>query len=138
MLKKSYTISVVSTLALAACGTSLGQAALPPGVNAGIISVLSAIMASQVAFPFYQLPNLVAQTLFREQSAVALSLLDAVAFFTTAQVLGMNRWVLEAAGWTASWSFLAGVVGAGGPSSRPINVPASSRVTERSCACICV
>jgi hypothetical protein len=115
MLKKNYKLSFVSTLGLAVCGMAkVGVLVANPIVMAGAVTLLSGLMASTVAFQFYQLPNLVSTTVFSEHSAVSLSLIDGLAFFATAQVLMANRAILGNFGWSASWTFLAMIFGLGG------------------------
>lgn len=115
MLKKNYKLSVVSTLGLAVCGlTKVGVLASNPIALASAVTLLSGIMASTVAFQFYQIPNLVSKTVFSENFALCLSLIDGLAFFVTAQVLMANKAILGNLGWSASWTFLAMIFGFGG------------------------
>ena len=116
MIKQSYVASVVSTLGLAFCGIK-GVSKLVGGntnLIAAAITIFSGIIASTVSFQFYQFPNLVSSTIFPEDSAVALSLTDAVGFFVTAGVLGVNSRLLGNFGWFTSWAFMAAIFGIGG------------------------
>jgi hypothetical protein len=115
MLANNYKLSFVSTLGLAVCGMSkVGVLVANPIAMAGAATLLSGLMASTVAFQFYQIPNLVSTTLFSEHSAVSMSLIDGLAFFATAQVLMANKAILGNYGWSASWTFLAMIFGLGG------------------------
>jgi len=116
MIKQSYVVSVLSTLGLALCGIK-GISKLVGGNSnlvVAAITIFSGIIASTVSFQFYQFPNLVSATVFPESSAVALSLLDAVGFFVTAGVLGVNSRLLGNFGWFTSWAFMAAIFGVGG------------------------
>lgn len=116
IIKQSYAVSVVSTLGLALCGIK-GISKLVGG-NSNLvvvaITIFSGIIASTVSFQFYQFPNLVSATVFPESSAVALSLTDAVGFFVTAGVLGVNSRLLGNFGWFTSWAFMAAIFAVGG------------------------
>lgn len=83
-------------------------------VLAGVISLCACLVASSVSFQFYQLPSIVARTLFSDSAAVSVSMIDAVGFFVTAQVLAANRLILGKFGWSAAWGFLAVLFGLGG------------------------
>ncbi|MGK3740753.1 MAG: hypothetical protein ACI90V_007603 [Bacillariaceae sp.] len=116
MIKKSYVVSIFSTLGLAVCGIK-GISRFVGGSSnlvAAAITVFAGIIASTVSFQFYQFPNLVASTVFPENSAVALSLTDAVGFFVTASVLGVNSRLLGNFGWFTAWTFMAAIFGIGG------------------------
>lgn len=109
MLKRNYITAVSSFLGLALCALNVvtGWVKLPPAAMAGVISLLSGIAASSISFQFSQVPNLVASNVFKENKAVALSLVDAAGFFVTSQVLTANTRVLKTFGWSGSWAFLA-------------------------------
>ena len=116
MIKQSYVVSVLSTLGLALCGVK-GISKLVGGNSnlvVAAITIFSGIIASTVSFQFYQFPNLVSATVFPESSAVALSLTDAVGFFVTAGVLGVNSRLLGNFGWSTSWAFMAAIFAVGG------------------------
>ena len=114
-IKKNYVLAFLSTLGLALCGVrEVGQFIGSPRVLAGLATLFSGLVASTVAFQFYQLPNLVSSTEWPDHSAVSLSLLDALAFFATAQILNINTIILGHHGWTASWTFMAMIFGIGG------------------------
>mmetsp|Transcript_30303 Transcript_30303/g.64996 ORF Transcript_30303/g.64996 Transcript_30303/m.64996 type:complete len:619 (-) Transcript_30303:191-2047(-) len=109
MIKRSYVVTLLSVLGLAGCGIK-GAANLVGGNSNAILALItlfSGMIASTVSFQFYQFPNLVSSTVFPENSAVALSLTDAVGFLVTAGVMGLNSRVLGDFGWCASWGFLA-------------------------------
>jgi hypothetical protein len=111
MLKINYKLAFLSIVGLALCGMSshgmMSMVKIPNAVLAGMITLLSGLTASTVSFQFFQLPNLFCSTMFPENSSVALSLLDAVGFFVTAQVLAVNTNILKKFGWSASWTFVA-------------------------------
>jgi hypothetical protein len=114
MLQRNYRTAFLATIGLALCGVESLTLGIPSTVLAGIISLCAALVASSVSFQFYQLPSLVTRTLFSDSAAVSLSMLDAVGFFVTAQVLAANRLVLGRFGWSAAWGFLAVLFGLGG------------------------
>lgn len=115
MLKKNYKLSVLSTLGLAVCGMAkVGAFVSSPIAMASAVTLFSGIMASTVSFQFYQIPNLVSNTMFSDNFALCLSLIDGLAFFVTAQVLMANKAILGNFGWSASWTFLAMIFGWGG------------------------
>jgi hypothetical protein len=115
MLKGNYRLAIGSTLGLSACGvTKISQMFGSPMGMAGMVTLLSGVLASSVAFQFYQIPNLVSSTSFATEDApVALSLLDAVGFFATAQIFTAFTSILGKLGWAASWGFFAILFGAG-------------------------
>jgi hypothetical protein len=114
MLQRNYRTAFLATIGLALCGLQGLTMGIPSIVLAGIISLCACLVASSVSFQFYQLPSIVARTLFSESATVSLSMLDAVGFFVTAQVLAANRLVLGRFGWSAAWGFLAVLFGLGG------------------------
>jgi len=116
MIKNSYVVSVLSTLGLALCGIH-GMSKFVGGNSsliAAAITLFSGIIASTVSFQFYQFPNLVSATVFPENSAVALSLTDAIGYFVTASILGVNTHLLGNFGWSTAWAFMAVIFGIGG------------------------
>jgi len=109
MIRGNFRVAALSAVGLAALGTGVG------GIPSAILATAgSALLASCVAFQYFQIPSLVARTAFSRHSSVSLSLMDAVAFFVTAQAMAAHKFVLNRFGWSASWMFLAGVVGVGG------------------------
>ena len=114
MLNGNYRLSVVCMLGLAACGLNGIRSLLSPMVLAGIIAMVSGVMASTVALQFYQFPNLLSTSLFPQSSSISLSLTDAVGCFATAQLFALNSRVIGHFGWSASWMFLAAIFGIGG------------------------
>ena len=101
-------------IGLALCGFQGLTIGIPSMVLAGIISFCACLVSSSVSFQFYQLPSIVARTLFSDSAAVSTSMIDAVGLFLTAQVLAANRLVLGRFGWSAAWGFLAVLFGLGG------------------------
>lgn len=119
MIKNSYIVSFLSTLGLALCGTK-GVSNLVGGnkkILMGAITLFSGLIANNVSFQFYQIPNMVSSTIFPETSSVALSLTDAVGFLVTAGVMGINTLILSHFGWTACWAFLSVIFAIGGISA---------------------
>mmetsp|Transcript_53760 Transcript_53760/g.60055 ORF Transcript_53760/g.60055 Transcript_53760/m.60055 type:complete len:657 (+) Transcript_53760:187-2157(+) len=116
MIKNSYIVSVLSTLGLALCGIHGMSKFIDGNSNliAAAITLFSGIIASTVSFQFYQFPNLVSATVFPENSAVALSLTDAIGYFVTASILGVNTHLLGNFGWSTAWAFMAVIFGIGG------------------------
>jgi hypothetical protein len=116
MIKRNYVVSVLSTMGLAACGIKGVSNLVGGNVNIvmAAITVFSGIIASAVSFQFYNFANLMSSTMFPEHSSVALSLTDAVGFFTTAGILGINSRLLGKFGWCASWAFMASAFAFGG------------------------
>lgn len=117
MLKGNYRLAVGSAVGLAVSGMSSMSRAASSTTNigmAGIVTLLSGLLASSVSFQFYQIPNLVSNTSFQEADApVALSLIDAVGFFATAQLFSVFTMLLSKMGWSASWGFFAVIFGLG-------------------------
>ena len=118
LIRNSYIASVLSIVGLAACGFD-GVSKLVVGGPTTIIAaitIFSGTIASSVSFIFYQIPALVSSTMFPETSSVALSLTDAIGFFVTSVIMGLNSVVLGNFGWSASWSFMAVIFTLGGAS----------------------
>jgi len=134
LIRKSYVASVLSTMGLAACGVD-GLSTLLGGGGSAIIAaitIFSGIIASSVSFQFYQIPAMVSSTMFPESASVALSLTDAIGFFATSVIMGLNSIVLGNFGWSASWTFMAVVFTLGGVSMtralRPVLVESMKTV----------
>jgi hypothetical protein len=114
MLQRNYRTAFLAMIGLSLCGLKGLTLGIPSMVLAGIISFCACLVASSVSFQFYQLPSIVARTLFSDSAAVSLSMLDSVGFFVTALVLAANRLVLGRFGWSGAWAFLALLFGLGG------------------------
>jgi hypothetical protein len=116
MLRKNYRNAFLCLLGLALCGikgmTNIGI--FSNNSMAGLVALLSGIMTSTISFQYYQIPNMMASTMYPQNAAVSLSLIDAAGFFVTAQVLAVNTQILSKLGWSASWTFLAMVFAFGG------------------------
>jgi len=110
LLRNGYTrylISASGLIAAAAFGKSWH-----PYVSAGVITTCASIMASSIAFPFFQVPNMVSSIYFGEVKPVALSLIDGTGVFLTAPIWKIfTGMLLPSFGWTFSWSMIAMTVG---------------------------
>ena len=114
-IKRNYLLAFLSTLGLALCATpKLAELLGNPTLLAAFATLFAGLVASAIAFPFYQLPTIVSSAIFPNSSAVSLSLLEATAFFSTAPILTANSAILGRYGWTASWTFMAIIFGMGG------------------------
>lgn len=114
MLKRNYVRATASFMGLGACALNVMNGWFQaPYAMAAAISLFSGVAASSISFQFSQIPNLVASSVFAENKAVALSLVDAAGFFVTSQVLTANTRVLRTMGWSASWTFMALFLGIG-------------------------
>ena len=83
-----------------------------PYVSASIITLSASIMASSIAFPYFQIPNMVSSVYFAPVKPVALSLLDGTGIFLTSPIWKVfTKMLLPTFGWSASWSAVAIIVG---------------------------
>jgi MFS family permease len=115
MLRRSYVVAIVSTLALAACGLPQYQKLVPSSVMAAMIAILTAIMGSSLSFQYYQLPN-VASSTFGQDDSICLSFFDALGFLVSAGVWATFGWLISNShgyGWSLGLSFLAALYAAG-------------------------
>ena len=83
-----------------------------PYVCAIIITTFASIMAASIAFPFFQIPNMVSSVYFPEVKPVALSLIDGTGFFLTSPIWKVfTGTLLPNHGWAVSWAIVAALVG---------------------------
>lgn len=117
MLKRRYFGGGVASLLLAISANHGVISMLHnPHLLAFILVCASGFMASCLAFQFYQLPNIIANAFFTH-NAVALSLLDGVAFLTVAPIwaiLGRLVRQFQTHGWSLAWAFVAALYAVGG------------------------
>lgn len=118
MLRKSYAVSVLSTVGMAMCANKWLTGIVCPSkmVLAIVAAMFSGVMASSLSIQYFQIPTIVAQT-FGENKAVCLSFLDGLAFFLSAPILaGTGQIVgrLGDYGWSTALSLLAVLFGVGG------------------------
>ena len=116
LLRRGYVQSALSLVGLAAIASQDIRQRLAfssPHLMALAIAFLSASFASSVSFQYFQIPNLVSSTVFREHKAVCLSFLDGLGFVLTAPVWAMNNRMVQHYGWARAWTFLALLFGLG-------------------------
>merc|ERR1712238_522261 len=118
-LPRKYFGAVLSVLGLALCGNqNLVNAFIPSKtILAGIIALLAGSMSFNLSFQVYQIPVMVASTLFEENKAVCLSLLDAFGFFLASPVWAGTSCIISGLGhngWMATWTLLATLFAIGG------------------------
>jgi hypothetical protein len=122
MLRQRYILASLSALVLAACANEqllqdfLQQQQGHPYMIASVIALASGVMASSMGFQFFQIPNIVANTSFREHKAVCISFSDGVGFFMAAPLwAAIGRIVsIPSLGWSAAWAILAAIYAMGG------------------------
>lgn len=103
---KRYLLSACGLIASAAFGKQWH-----PYLSASIITLCASIMASSIAFPFFQVPNMVSSVYFGDVKPVALSLIDGTGIVMTAPIWRIfNGLLLPNVGWTLSWSAVATIV----------------------------
>jgi hypothetical protein len=110
LLRNGYTRYLFSALGLIASAAFGRQ--WHPYVSAFVITLCASIMASSIAFPFFQVPNMVSSVYFGEVKPVALSLMDGTGIVMTAPIWKIfNRLLLPNLGWSMSWSAIVAIVG---------------------------
>ena len=103
-----YVTAIASAIALALVSTSTIRQYLPTGhAMAAIIALISGTMAASLAFPYYQIPAMVASTMFGENKSVCLSFLDGLGYLLVAPTWATTSKIVKSHGWTAAWSLLA-------------------------------
>lgn len=110
MLKRSYSYAAMSLLGLALCGSSAFRS-VPSSLLATIAVICGGVCASSLAFPFYQIPNMVSSTVFAGNEALSLAYLDGVAFILAAPVWALTNRITNSLGWSATWGFVFLVLG---------------------------
>ena len=106
LMKRGYINTVLSVIGLV-ISAAFGKQ-WPSVVSAGIITLCASIMASSIAFPFFQIPNLVSSVYFLEVKPIALSLIDGTGFFLTSPFWKFfTGTLLPKYGWSFAWSSVA-------------------------------
>jgi hypothetical protein len=83
-----------------------------PYMSAAIITLSASVMASSIAFPYFQIPNMVSSVYFSPVKPVALSLIDGTGIFLTSPIWKVfTKMLLPTLGWSASWTAVAVIVG---------------------------
>ena len=114
ILRAGYIRTVASVVGLIAAA-AFGKEHRHPYLSAAVITMCASIMASSIAFPFFQMPNMVSSVYFAEVKPVALSLIDGTGFFLTSPIWKIfNGVLLPRYGWSISWSIVAILVSACG------------------------
>jgi len=118
-LGRKYFGAFLSVLGLALCGNqNIVNTFIPSKkILAGIIALLAGSMSYNLSFQVYQIPPMVASTLFEENKAVCLSLLDAFGFFLASPVWAGTSCLISGMGhngWMATWTLLATLFAIGG------------------------
>ncbi|CAB9510553.1 expressed unknown protein [Seminavis robusta] len=104
---KRYLFAALGLVASAAFGKQWH-----PYASASVITLCASIMASSIAFPYFQVPNMVSSVFFAPVKPVALSLIDGTGIFMTSPLWKVfNKVLLPNFGWTGAWSAVAVTVG---------------------------
>lgn len=113
-ISRRYAGAVLSALALAIVAhPAVASLITSKYIMAGILVVLSACMTSCMAFQFFQIPSMVAQT-FDSKKAVCISWMDATAFFMNAPIWALVGHVVATQGWSMAFCIIAALFGLGG------------------------
>ena len=112
-----YLVAVLATAGLAVVASGDVHAWLPHNgiLRTSLIFFFSGAMASTMAFQFYQLPPMIAQSLFGQDKAVCISLLDGCGFLFSAPIFAATSHFIPNYGWASAWimfALLFGVTGA--------------------------
>lgn len=118
LLRKNYAKATLSCLALALLANQKVATVLFPSkyVIAGLVALLTGVMASSLSFQFYQIPPMTSK-MFGEDKAVCLSFLDGMGFFLSAPIWAVTSQIvggLGIYGWSTAWVMLAFLFGSGG------------------------
>jgi len=106
-LKAGYVRTVLGVGGMVAAA-AFGKDYWNPYVSAFVITLCASLMASSIAFPFFQIPNLVSSVCFPEVKPVALSLIDGTGFFLTSPIWKIfTGMLLPRFGWSVAWSIVA-------------------------------
>jgi MFS family permease len=105
-----YVKTVLATVGLAVVAFGDVAGWLPPSIilRTTLIAVLSAYMASNIAFQYYQFPPMIARSMFAEDKAVCISLLDGAGFLLSAPIFAVTSQFIPAYGWSYAWIMFAG------------------------------
>jgi len=113
-IARRYAGAVFSALALAVVAhpavSSLISSKL---IMASLLTGLSACMTFCMAFQFFHIPSMVAQT-FGENKAVCLSWMDAMGFFLSAPIWATVGQLVATRGWSMAFVMIAALFGVGG------------------------
>lgn len=113
-IARRYAGAVLSALALSVVALpSISSLIHSKFLMAAILTVLSACMTSCMAFQFFQIPSMVAQT-FGEEKAVCISWIDASAFFLNAPIWVTVGHLVAMQGWSHAFTMIAALFGLGG------------------------
>eukprot|EP00980_Cylindrotheca_fusiformis_P021903 scaffold8740_cov113-Cylindrotheca_fusiformis.AAC.11 len=111
MLNRWYFRAAISLFGLALCGSNAFRSLSSSSFLAAVAVICGGVCASSLAFPFYQIPNMVSTTVFPENQALSLSYLDGVAFILAAPVWALSDRITSSMGWSATWGFVFLVFG---------------------------
>ena len=108
LLRRGYIRVVTCIVGLVVMAMIGKKPWMNPYVCAILITTCASIMASSVAFPFFQMPNMVSSVYFPEVKPVALSLIDGTGFFLTSPIWKIYTGILlPRYGWAISWGIVA-------------------------------
>jgi hypothetical protein len=118
LLRKNYAKATLSCLALALLANQKVATVLFPSkyVIAGLVALLTGVMASSLSFQFYQIPPMTSK-MFGEDTAGCLSFLDGMGCFLSAPIWAVTSQIvggLGIYGWSTAWVMLAFLFGSGG------------------------
>lgn len=111
-LKSWYSQAGMSLLTFALLAQDSIRSLLSPHLMAGLLVASSTVLASSVAFQFFQIPNMVSSVSFADNQALCLAYIDGVGFFLTAPLWALSNRIVQKMGWSAAWTFLAMIFGA--------------------------
>lgn len=98
----------------AAVGLTLAAHYGRPGmIMTGAIALLSSIMASSLAFQYFQFPSMIAR-MFGHHKAVCISFIDGFGFLLSAPVFASIGRLVPTMGWSSAWMLMAGLFAVGG------------------------
>ena len=105
-------MSVMATLGLVAMA-QWGARLVPsqPWLRMALVAILSGIMASNVAFQYFQFPAKIAKSKFGKHQPVVISFLDGFGFLFSAPIFALCGRLVPTWGWTSVWAMLAGLFG---------------------------
>ena len=118
-LRNRYFGNIASALALALLSyygpiyASYDATILTKLVVASGVFVLSAAMASSVAFQFLQLPAMIAQE-YRDNKAVCISWLEGIGYLFSIPIYRFLVYIVPGHGWPIGWGMLAAIFALGG------------------------
>lgn len=113
-LARRYALNIAATLGLTAVATTgisvWGGNKLLATI---LVSLLSASMASGVAYQYFQFPSMIAK-LYGEHKAVCISFLDGFGFLLSAPIFAVASKLVPTQGWSSTWGMLAALFAAAG------------------------